>query len=36
MAIRCNVENCKFNDGGWCEADYLEIEDLRCLTYEEG
>ena len=34
MAIRCNVFFCKFNEGGWCKNDYIEIKDLVCKEYE--
>jgi len=34
MTIRCNVFFCKFNEGGWCKNDYIEIKDLVCQEYE--
>ena len=35
MAIRCNRTDCKFNDGGWCTLDYVEIdEEGKCVEYE--
>jgi len=26
--------NCKFNEGGWCKNNYIEIKDLVCREYE--
>jgi len=35
MAIRCDVYNCMFNDGGWCSLDYIEIVNRVCQEFEE-
>jgi len=34
MAIRCDVFNCKYNKGGWCKNDYIEIKNRICQEYE--
>ena len=34
MAIRCNAFDCKFNKGGWCENDYIEVDNRVCTEYE--
>jgi len=34
MAIRC-FSKCKYNHGGWCDLDYIEIdEDGTCMYHE--
>jgi len=36
MAIRCYA-NCRFNNGGWCDLDYLEVDEKAvCAFWEEG
>jgi len=35
MAIRCLVFDCRYNDGGWCDLDMIEIDTNRmCTEYE--
>jgi len=35
MAVRCWAINCKFNNGGWCSLDYIEIDENRvCEEFE--
>jgi len=35
MAIRCSVFDCRYNYGGWCDLDYIEINVGRtCTEYE--
>ena len=35
MAIRCWRKDCKFNEGGWCSLDYIEVNEKgECEEYE--
>jgi len=35
VAIKCWRNDCKFNDGGWCSLDYVEINEKgECTEYE--
>jgi len=35
VAIRCLRKDCKFNKGGWCDLDYIEVNEKgRCIEYE--
>jgi len=35
VAIKCNRKDCKFNNGGWCDLDYIEINEKgECVEYD--
>jgi len=35
MAIKCLCFYCRYNDGGWCDLDMIEIDtDRTCAEYE--
>lgn len=36
MAIRCDALNCRFNRAGWCDSDYIEVDENRVCQYFEG
>ena len=34
VAIKCNRKDCKFNNGGWCDLDHIEINEKgECTEY---
>jgi len=34
MAIRC-YSKCRFNNGGWCDLDFVEVdENAVCMYFE--
>lgn len=36
ITVQCTELTCSNNDGdGFCESGWIELADLRCLTYEE-
>ena len=35
MAIKCWRKDCKFNNDGWCDLDYIEVNEKgECTKYE--
>jgi len=35
MAIKCRARECRFNNGGWCDSEYVEIDEKRTCEYFE-
>lgn len=35
VVIDCDTYNCKYNEGGICTADMIQMEDRECQTYED-